>query len=332
MLTRRTPAMKREEYVLVAASSRNRLGSAPIRPIHVPMWLGAERPGAEAGPAAIASTLRRRWNGTDREHLAARLLDDLHIPVDIPADATERLHRRTLEFAHEIVAVCERLAAETSAGLARGEIVVTLGGDHSVGMGSVAGASAGCDRLGVIWIDSHLDLNTPETSLSGHIHGMSVAASLGYGPSKLISIGRPGSKLDPSNLCYLGVRDIDAGERAVLERHNIWMLTMEEWTDAGIVPGLRLALDHLASRGVDGVHVSFDVDAVDPVDMPGTGTPVIGGLTFREASQVMRTLHAWDGPIRSVDIVELNPGLDCSDRSTSVATSLLATLLGETVR
>lgn len=315
-----------------ASPSPNRVLAAPILPIIAPLWLGAERPGVDLGAAALADGLRRRWTRTGREELAARLLPPVSLPIEAPADAATRLHRRALEFKPHVAAANQLLADAVETAIRAGELALTLGGDHALGIGSVAGASAACERLGLLWLDSHLDLNTPETSPTGHIHGMSVAVSLGYGPSRLVSVGRAGAKLRARDLCFLGTRDIDAGERAVMERHGIWMLTMEEWTDAGIVAGLQSALTHLTDQGCDAVHLSIDVDVFDPAILPGTGTPEVGGLTYREASQVFRALHAWQGPLRSIDVVELNPSLDPTGGSTAVAVALLATLLGETVR
>jgi arginase len=160
---------------------------------------------------------------------------------------------------------------------------------------------------------------------------MPLALALGDGPRALVV--PPGTQfLEPDALCLLGVRDLDPGERELIRDRDIWMLTMDEWTDAGLLRGLDDALQHLQRQGVTAVHVSFDLDILDPLEFPGTGTPVPGGLTYREASQILRRLRDWNGPIQSVDWVELNPSLDPSGRSTWVAVSLLATLLGESIR
>jgi arginase len=259
-------------------------------------------------------------------------LPDQLVPVESPVGAEGRLHRRNLEFLPEIARACDHLAAEVAGSVNNGELALSLGGDHALAIGSVAGAASVANKLGVLWLDAHLDLNTPETSPSGHIHGMALAAALGYGPRKLIGVGGAEVDIDPANICFLGARDIDAGERALIDRHGIWMLTMEEWTDLGVAVGLQRALEALLERGVDAVHVSFDLDVLDPLVMPGTGTRVAGGLTYREASQVVRALRAWDGPVASVDWVELNPSLDPTGVSTEIAVSLLATLLGESIR
>jgi len=313
---------------------RNRLPTAPIRPLLVPLWLGAERRGAEAAPAALEAGLRRRWRARERPELAARLAPAETVPVVEPVDAAAPLDRRRLEFLAPVAAAAGALAGLVATAVGDGALALALGGDHALSAGSIAGAAraAAPGRLGVLWLDTHPDLNTPETSPSGHLHGMALAAPLGLGAPALAGIGGDGPSIRPEDVCLLGVRDLDPGERRLIRDLGIWALTMEEWTDAGLVAGLEAALAHLERRGVAAVHLSFDLDVLDPKLLPGTGTTVAGGLTYREASQVLRRLRAWDGPIRSADWVELNPALDPSGWSTETATALLATLLGETMR
>ncbi|CAA9545395.1 MAG: Arginase [uncultured Thermomicrobiales bacterium] len=311
-------------------------GSGPIRPLAMPLWLGAERPGVELGAAALDQGLRERWRARRIPALLDRLEATIAIPVPDPADAFDRLHRRTLEFVPEVAAGCAALAESVAAAVSNGELALTLGGDHALTIGSLAGAARAAanagDRVGVLWFDTHGDLNTPATSPSGHLHGMAIAAALGLDAPALGALGRFGPSVRPEDVCLLGGRDLDPAERDRIADLGIWTLTMEEWTDAGIVSGVGAALDHLAARRVAHVHVSFDLDVLDPTALPGTGTAVPGGLTVREASQVLRRLRAWPGPIRSVDWVELNPLLDPSGRSTETAVALLGTLLGETAR
>lgn len=307
----------------------NRLLTAPIQPIAVPLWLGCERRGVETGPAALDAALRARWDRPDRAHLAGRLREMITLPVDVPVDADARLGQGWRTFLAPIGAAVRVLADAVADGIAAGELVSVLGGDHALGIGSLAGVTRASERPGVLWIDTHPDLNTPASSPSGHVHGMPLAAAWGFGPDEVTGLAGPHPWLDAANVCLLGVRDIDVGERALIRDHGIWTLTMEEWTDTGIVPGLDAALDHLERQGVDAVHLSFDLDVLDPTIMPGTGTRVPGGLTLREASQVVRRLGAWGGPLHSLDWVELNPRLDPTGQSTLVATMLLATTLGE---
>lgn len=311
---------------------RNRAVSGPVRPIQVPLWLGAERPGVELGAPAIESGIRQRWERRALPALLDRLQATQTVPVHVLSDAATRLDRRSLEFLSPIVDACDRLAAVVAETVARGELALILGGDHALSVGSIAGAAIGGARLGVLWFDTHPDLNTAETSPSGHIHGMALAAALGLGVPALTEIGFPGPKVRAEDVCLLGARDIDPGERDLIREHSIFLLTMEEWDELGIAAGLDAALAHLDAQHLDAVHVSFDLDVIDPLLLPGTGTCCPGGLIYREAAQTLRRLRAWNGPIRSIDWVELNPTLDPSGRSTEASVSLLATLLGESMR
>jgi arginase len=294
----------------------NRLTGAAIRPILAPVWLGSERPGVELGPAEISHRLT-----------GARLLPPIEIPTHAPADARTRLHRGDLSFLNEILEANEAIATVVQTTIAAGELAVTIGGDHSIALGTLVGAAKACDRLGVLWFDAHLDMNTPETSPTGHLHGMPLAASLGFGPAALTEIGGFSPKLSPSDLVVLGHRDIDAGEVALVALESIWTRSMDAWRADGILAALDCALERLSDPGIDAIHVSFDVDVLDPTIMPGTGTPVPNGLSVAEAMLVVERLREWNGPIHSVDFVELNPLLDPSGKSARNAVSLLSALL-----
>jgi arginase len=316
----------------VVSTPQNRLRVHPIQPIVAPLWLGAERRGVDLGAFALEAGLRARWERRQDFTNARRALESVTIPSPEPVAADEMLNQRSLVFLPEIAETCAAVADEVAAAIERGELPVVLGGDHALAAGSIAGASRASRHLGLLWFDSHADMNTPATSPSGHIHGMSLAAALGDGPGELVNLAGIVPAVSDGSICLLGVRDLDPGERLLIAERGIWMLTMEEWHDLGIGAGLEQALAHLTNQGVDAVHVSFDLDLLDPLELPGTGTPVPGGLRYREASEVVRLLHAWDSPIRSLDWVELNPTLDPSGRSTEIAVSLLSTLLGESMR
>ncbi len=324
----------KDSAAAVAEPITNRLAQAPIRPLLVPLWLGAERRGAEEAPAALDRGLRRRWAVRERPALLARLGPSETIPVASPTAADRGLDRRRLAFLPAVAAAGRRLAEAVEGAVRDGALALSLGGDPALSAGRIAGAAraAAPGRLGVLWLDTHPDLNTPETSPSGHLHGMALAAPLGLGAAALTQLAGSGPAVRPEDVCLLGVRDLDPAERRLIRDRGLWTLTMEEWSDGGLLAGLNAALDHLTGRGVAALHLSFDLDLLDPKLLPGTGTTVAGGLTYREASQILRRLRAWDGPIRSVDWVELNPALDPSGWSTETATALLATLLGETMR
>jgi arginase len=306
--------------------------AAPVTPIVVPLWLGTERHGTDLGATALHRTLRAIWTPErvgDRHH--ARLGAAVPIACPVPADAERHIDHRTLAFRDPILQTAREHAAAVRDAIGAGTLALSIGGDHALAFGSLAGAAWADPRVGVIWIDTHPDLNTPCSSPSGHMHGMPLATAIGIEGHALPELeGLVGRSplVAPANVALLGVRDIDAGERSIILRDRIWALTMEEWHDTGITRGLEQALGHLMARGVTSVHVSLDLDVIDPSVLPGTGTKAPGGLSYREASQVVRRLGEWDGPVRSLDIVELNPRLDPTGHSTRIAGMLLATALG----
>ncbi len=316
---------------MTTQDARNRMTAAPITPIVVPLWLGAERHGTDLGATILHGALRERWTPAIAGAAYRRLGDMVTVDCPAPADAERRIDHRNLAFGGAILDCARAQAAAVRDAISAGDLALTIGGDHAAAFGSLTGAACCGERVGVIWIDTHPDLNTPVTSPSGHMHGMPLATAIGLEgralPELESIVGRE-PMIDPGDVALLGVRDIDPAEREVILRHGIWALPMEDWHDAGIGAGLALALDHLVSRGVTSVHVSMDLDVLDPAVFPGTGTRAPGGLTYREASQVLRRLGDWDGPIRSFDMVELNPSLDPSGQSTRIAGELLATALG----
>ncbi|HWK80971.1 MAG TPA: arginase [Thermomicrobiales bacterium] len=315
-----------------AFAEANWLRRAPIQPLLAPIWLGCERPGTELGPHVLSEGLKVRWNRADRRHLQADLLPPIEVPAPAPADALARLHRGTLEFLPEIAAAVVPLADEVERAIREGHLPVTMGGDHALAIGTIAGASRACGRLGMIWLDTHPDLNVPSSSESGHIHGMPVGIATGLANEELPELGALAGKermIDPRDICMLGVRDIDPFEREMIRRHGVWGLSMDEWSDLGIVEGLLRAMSYMEGRGVDAIHVSFDLDVLDPPIMPGTGTRYQGGLSVREASRALRMLSDWKAPIHSLDIVELNPLLDLEGHSNEIAIHLMGTALGE---
>jgi len=316
---------------MTATDNRNRLLGAPIQPIVAPVWLGAERHGAELGATALHEALRSLWTPQSVGSHADRLRDAVILDCPVPEDAERRIDHRDLSFRDPILATSRALAGVAHEAIATGMLPVIIGGDHSLAFGAITGAAMATARPGVIWLDTHPDLNTPTSSPSGHMHGMPLATAIGVEGAALPELGEMVGRhqiVDPGDVVLLGIRDIDPAEREVIVSQGMWALTMEEWTDTGMAEGLDRALAYLADRGVTGVHVSFDIDVLDPTVAPGTGTKAPGGLTFREASQVVRRLGAWEGPIVSLEMVELNPLLDTTGHSTRVASLLLATALG----
>lgn len=311
----------------------NVLRTARMQPIAVPLWYGCEVPGTDHGAIALRDGLEQRWLEGHFKKLLSRLEPPITIPVEDVPRARARLHQRDLVFLDAIDNANALLADAVDQTIKTGHLPIVLGGDHSIAMGSIAGAVRNANKVGVLWIDTHADINTPEGSLTGHIHGMPLAAALGVAGDDLArssNLAGFSPMLQADQIAYLGIRDIDLFEEDLIVERGIFARTMDEWSDDGIIAGLEAALDHLVGNGVDAIHLSFDVDVLDPGIFPGTGTRYPGGLTIREASQVMRYLGMWTGvPIRSFDFVELNPMLDTSGHSTQAALHLLATALGQ---
>lgn len=310
------------------AENRLKNQRIPVDVIHVPIALGADREGTERGPElldrALRGVLERRGFAEILERLSEpRRIEvmDLKLARELPYDPEHGRH------AEPITEACRLVAAEVCESIEAGRMPLVLGGDHSLSIGTLAGASR-VGRVGAIWIDAHGDINTPATSPSGNIHGMPLAAALGYGPAPLVGVGyRFDLSLD--DLVYIGVRDLDPGERELLRQSPATVYTMESVDAMGIDAVTGEAIRRLRERGVEAVHLSFDLDALDPSVFPATGVTVPGGLTYREARRCLTALRDSDLPIVSVDIVEYNPLLDDSPETLQIAARLVAALLGE---
>lgn len=314
-------------------SEFNFLRTARMQPIAMPLWYGCEVPGTDHGAIALRDGLEQRWLDGHFNKLLSRLEPAITIPVEDVPRARARLHQRDLVFLDAIDAANTLLADAVDTTIKKGHMPIVLGGDHALAMGSIAGAVRNATKVGVLWIDTHPDINTPAGSLTGHIHGMPLAVALGATGEQLprsTQLAGFSPMIQADQIAYLGIRDIDLFEENLIVERNIFARTMDEWADDGIINGLEAALDHLVQAGVDAIHLSFDVDVLDPGIFPGTGTRYPGGLTIREASQVLRYLGTWtERPVRSMDFVELNPMLDPSGISTQTALHLLATALGQ---
>ena len=288
----------------------------------VPMDLGAGRRGVDMG----ASALRLARLGDTLAQLGHRVRDlgNVEVPVaeSVPHGAG------SARYGEAIADVCATVAA-TVASLPASAVPVVLGGDHAVALGSAAGAvrRAAGRRTGILWIDAHADLNTPATSPSGNVHGMPLALLLGHGDERL----RAATGVEPlriEDVVLLGLRSVDPEERRFIREHGVTALTMSDVDRSGVAAVTRAAL--AALDHVDALHVSFDADVLDPAVAPGVGTPVPGGLGYREAHLLMELLHE-SRRVSSVDLVEVNPILDQSNRTARVVVELAASLFGRTI-
>jgi arginase len=300
-----------------------------VRIIGSPFDLGASRRGVDMGPSAI------RIAGLAERLRAIGLQVDDSRNIQVPP--REQIGPRDTDpsdgFAHympEIMAACAQIADETAAAIRSGEIPIMLGGDHSLAAGSVAGVATAFaergERIGLVWLDAHSDIHTPMTSTSGNVHGMPVAHLLGRGDRGLSSLAKPGPAVRPENLVLVGLRDVDPPEREHVHAWGIKAYTMSDIDERGIAEVIREAME-IAGRGAAGVHVSLDMDFVDPLDAPGVGTPVRGGVTFREAHLAME-LVAESRRLVALDVVEVNPVLDRENQTALLAVQLVASALG----
>jgi arginase len=296
-----------------------------VRLIGVPMDLGAGRRGVDMGPSAI------RIAGIT-EKLSA-LGHTVYDEGDIPIKGPELLKIKNpkLRYLSEIVRACSTLASKVEKILQMNCFPLVIGGDHSIAIGTIAGVSAYCRKekksLGVLWVDAHGDMNTDQTSPSGNIHGMPLAASIGLGSRELTSVAGEYRKVDPKNVALIAVRDLDDGEKLNIKKNGMNIFTMEDIDKHGMSAVMEKALRGLK---VDVLHVSFDLDAVDPQVAPGVGTPVKGGLEYREAHLVMETLSE-SGRMTSLEIVEANPILDNRNQSAEFAVELVQSGFGKKI-
>jgi arginase len=298
-----------------------------VQIIGAPCGFGASVAGVDLGPAAMrVARLRQRVAGLGYE---VRDMGDLRMECSAePPPPGEKLR-----YLREITAACEQLASDVKKALEGGELPIVLGGDHSVAIGSVSGvASFQRERggpIGLIWFDAHADMNTPETSPSGNIHGMPLAVLLGHGAPELTGIEGFSPKLDPRFCAHIGARDVDAGERELIRKLGMRFFTMREIDERGMSACMDEAI-HIASKAPAGYHVTLDVDALDPGDAPGSGTVVRGGLTYREAHLAMEKIAEAGGAL-SLEVVEINTALDINNRTAELGVELILSALGKTI-
>mgnify|MGYP001261522094 CR=1 FL=1 len=296
----------------------------PLHIIGVPMDLGASRRGTDMGPSAL------RIAGL------AKALQDMGYPMErqedvaTPAPETRPLPQESARYRDEILETCEVLCERVLQTLSAEAFPLVLGGDHSIAHGTVAGVSSYFrqqkKKLGLLWFDAHGDMNVPEHSPSGNIHGMPLAHILGYGDSELSGIGGFQGKVDPSHVALVGVRDIDPQERGLMKESGIHVFTMRDIDERGMAEVGQEVLS-VIDAGTDGFHVSFDVDGLDPEVAPGSGTLVPGGVSFREAHLLLE-LCADTSNMVSMEVVELNPILDIRNETAERVKQLIQSAFG----
>jgi arginase len=309
-------------------SGTQSLPTRNIQVLGVPLDMGASRRGVDMGPSAMrVAGLEARL-----EALGHHVIDGGNVTVEIAE--TQNFGSPNARYLKQIAETCTRTADAVCKSLEEGMTPLVLGGDHSIAVGSVSGVSEFYRRqnqkIGVLWIDAHSDINTPDTSPSGNVHGMPLAALLGLGPEKLTQIGGYAPKILPENTVLVGVRDIDPAERANIRRAGIGeVYTMRDIDERGMRAVMEEAL-RAAGRGTAGYHVSLDMDWIDPEDAPGVGTPVRGGATYREAHLAMEII-ADHGRMVSFEIVEVNPVIDEHNRTADLAVELACSAFGKKI-
>ncbi|HSY03420.1 MAG TPA: arginase [Acidobacteriaceae bacterium] len=299
-----------------------------IKVIGVPLDLGAARRGVDMGPSAVrVAGLEARL-----EALGHEVRDGGNISVAVAE--TKSVGEASARYLKEITETCSRAAEMVEKALSEGMTPVILGGDHSVAAGSVSGVAdyyrKQNQKIGLIWIDAHADMNTPATSPSGNVHGMPLAALLGLGPEALTNLLGFAPKVQPENVVLIGVRDIDATEKENIKRAGVTeVYTMRDIDERGMRTVMEEAL-RAAGRGTAGYHVSLDMDWIDPEDAPGVGTPVRGGSTYREAHLAMEII-ADHGRMVALEVVEVNPVIDEHNRTAALAVELISSAFGKKI-
>lgn len=291
-----------------------------VRIIGVPMDLGQNRRGVDMGPSAV-----RYANLTKSlRDLGYTTLDSGNITIP----GHHALANTSLQ--ERLPLICDGCLSAYELGrkaVEAGEIPIFLGGDHSAAIGTVGGVTHNAE-VGLIWIDAHGDFNTPETSDSKNVHGMALAVLLGLGPKELVDLGRPGPKVKAENVVLIGIRDLDDQEKILIRNSGCTVFTMREVDEIGIRAVLTRTLKRFSH--LDKIHVSLDLDVMDPLDAPGVGTPSQGGLTYREGQLIMEIL-ADTQKLHSIDIMEINPILDIQNRTAQMAVNLVSSLFGKKI-
>jgi len=298
-----------------------------VRIIGVPMDLGASRRGVDMGPSA----LRVGGLATHIKQMGLHLEDIGNIPVKQPEE--QHYGEKKAKYLNEIAETCQGLADIVEKSLEEGMIPIVMGGDHSIAVGTMGGVSRYFQkkekRIGLVWLDAHADMNTPDTSPSGNIHGMPLASIVGFGAPELTDLVGPKPMVNPRNVCLVGARDIDTKEKRIIKESGVHVFTMRDLDERGMREVMAEAL-RFANDDTDGVAVSLDLDFVDPSDAPGVGTPVRGGVTYREAHLAMEMLADSKGVV-SLEVVEVNPVIDHHNQTAVLGVELLLSGLGKKI-
>lgn len=294
----------------------------------MPLDYGSNRHGSDMGPSAV-----RLAGLSEIIRQSGHQLHRQNVPMNLDPQEYEAVDNPKARYLSQVVAGCAALAKEVESVVRNGSFPLVIGGDHSIALGSLAGFAAAFredkPRLGVIYIDAHGDFNTCETTLSGNIHGMCLGASCGYGIPELTDIYFKGRKIDPALVCYIGLRDLDPQEKILMKKAGVTAYTMSDIDRLGFTKAVQKVTQFIAEK-TDIVHVSFDMDVIDPMFAPGVGVPLPGGLNYRESILLMEELYK-TGKVRSAEIVEVNPVLDVRNQTAHMAVELIGRLLGNTI-
>jgi arginase len=295
--------------------------------VGAPLDLGAGRRGVDMGPSALRlAGLNQKLSTLGYE------IEDLG-NVSVAQQESVSSSIDNARYLPQIAATCEKLAAKVENAIEADKFPLVLGGDHSIAVGTVSGVSQAfrkrSESIGLIWVDAHADMNTPETSPSGNVHGMPLACCVGRGPRELTDLFGYGPKVNGRNVALVGIRDVDITERAIVRESGVTAFTIREIDELGLREVMKQAIA-IASQGTAGFHLSFDMDFVDPMEAPGVGTPVRGGVTYREAHLAMETICDCSKMV-SMEIVEVNPVLDEVNRTALLGVELLMSAMGKKI-
>ena len=294
-----------------------------IRVIGVPMDLGADRRGVDLGASAI------RYAGlNDQLRKLGYTVNDIG-NIAVPQPESQPIGDPHVKYLESLVKASEDLAGVVTEALQHKEFPLILGGDHSIALGSITGVARVHRDIGVIWIDAHGDFNIPATTPSGNVHGMVLSALAGLGHPRLTGIGGWSPKINTQTIVIVGARDLDPGEQVLLREQKIHVFTMKDVDQRGMSEVMHETVE-IASQASHGIHLSMDMDSLDPKEAPGVGTPVRGGLTYREAHLAMELIAA-SGRLVSMDAVEVNPILDRENATALLAVELILSALGKTI-